>query len=101
MARRVHCDRSMIGPIAATHLRLKIETFEQTVSTLWEQTMPPDIRSALAAIRASWNALADAAFGAIDRSRACPSCNRSNVQSGPRCVFCWHRLEVSDVYASA
>jgi hypothetical protein len=86
----------MPGRIAATDLRLHIETFENAVSTCWDRTLDPGTRSAFAAMRASWNVLADAAFGAIERSRACPSCRRSNVQPGPRCVFCWHRLAASE-----
>jgi hypothetical protein len=89
----------VIGPIAATDLRRHIETFEQTVATLWDRPLAAETRSALAAIRTSWSALADAAFGAIDRSRACPSCRRSNVQAGPRCMYCWHRLAASEVDA--
>lgn len=91
----------MIGPIAATQLRLQIEGFEQAVATLWDQPMPPELRAALTAVRASWNTLADAAFGAIERSRGCPSCKRDGTQSGPRCRYCWHRLATFESYADA
>jgi len=82
----------MIPRIASTDLRLLIETFEQAISTLCDRSMDADTRSAVTAVRASWTQLADSAFGATERARECGSCRRSNVQAGPRCVYCWNRL---------
>ena len=89
----------MIGRIPLTDLRIHIEAFEYAISELSGQTMDSTTRSAFAHVRASWKLLADTAFGAIERTRACPSCQRSNVQPGPRCVFCWHRLDTRGAHA--
>lgn len=92
LSRSMHTVAAMTGPVVSDDLRVHIEMFERALATLWSRPMSADTRSALATIRASWNVLADAAFGPIDRSRACAWCGKSSVQPGPRCAHCWHRL---------
>jgi hypothetical protein len=63
-----------------TDMQILVKTFEQELQRLCERPLDPDAREATIALRDAWSRLVSFAFGAI-----------SSVQTGPRCVYCWHR----------
>jgi hypothetical protein len=73
-----------------------LETFEHELQQVHERTLGPDDRAAISALRESWSRLVAVAFGPVRHVRSCTSCRRSQLRTGPRCVFCWHRIETFD-----
>jgi hypothetical protein len=74
-----------------TDMQILVKTFEQELQRLCERPLDPDAREATIALRDAWSRLVSFAFGAIGRVQVCSWCSRSSVQTGPRCVYCWHR----------
>ena len=78
-------------------LQRTLETFEHELERLHGRIFAPDARSAILALRDSWHRVVELAFGGVRRVRFCPSCRRSQLQTGPRCVFCWQRFKTHDM----
>jgi hypothetical protein len=78
-------------------LQRTLEAFEHDLERLIGRTFDPNDRSAVLALRDSWYRVVETAFGPIHHVRSCPSCQRSQMQTGPRCVFCWHRFKTVDL----
>jgi hypothetical protein len=78
-------------------LQHTLETFERELEQLHGRILDPDHRSAFLALRDSWHKVVETAFGPIRLVRSCTSCRRSQMQKGPRCVFCWQRFKVHDM----
>ena len=78
-------------------LQRTLETFEHELERLHGRICDPDARSAIVALRDSWHRVVEVAFGPVQRVRSCPSCQRSQLQTGPRCVFCWQRFKSHDM----
>jgi hypothetical protein len=78
-------------------LQRTLEAFEHDMELLIRRTLDPNDRNAVLALRDSWHKVVEVAFGPIRRVRSCPSCYRSQLQTGPRCGFCWHRFKTADV----
>jgi len=78
-------------------LQRTLEAFEHELEQLHGRILDPDARSAMLALRDSWHRVVEIAFGSVHRVRCCPSCRRSQLQAGPRCVFCWLRFKTHDM----
>jgi hypothetical protein len=78
-------------------LQRTLEAFEHELERLHGRICDPDARSAIVALRDSWHRVVEVAFGPVRRVRSCPSCQRSQLQTGPRCVFCWQRFKSHDM----
>jgi hypothetical protein len=78
-------------------LQRTLEAFEHELERLHGRIFDPDARSAVLSLRDSWHRVVEIAFGPVCRMRGCPSCRRSQLQTGPRCVFCWQRFKTHDM----
>lgn len=78
-------------------LQRTLEAFEHELDRLHSRIFDPDARSVILALRDSWHRVVEIAFGPVRRVRCCPSCRRSQLQTGPRCVFCWQRFKTHDM----
>jgi hypothetical protein len=85
-------DRAAPEHDAATLQRL-IETFEHELQQLHARVLGPDDRAAISGLRESWSRLVDVLIGPLGQMRTCVSCKRSQLRTGPRCVYCWRRFE--------
>jgi len=85
-------DRAAPEHDAETLQRL-IETFEHELQQLHERVFSPDDRAAISGLRESWSRLVDVLIGPLGHMRTCASCQRSQLRTGPRCVYCWRRFE--------
>jgi hypothetical protein len=77
----------------AQTLERMIETFEHQLQRFHERALSPDDRAAISELRDLWSELVEVLFGPVGRVRTCASCGRSQLRTGPRCVYCWHRFE--------
>jgi hypothetical protein len=78
-------------------LQRTLEAFEHELERLHSRIFDPEARSAILALRDSWHKVVELAFGRVHRVRCCPSCRRSQLQTGARCVFCWQRFKTHDI----
>jgi hypothetical protein len=70
-----------------------IETFEHQLQRFQQRVLGPDDRAAISELHDLWARLVDVLSGPLGRVRSCASCRRSQLRTGPRCVYCWHRFE--------
>jgi hypothetical protein len=87
-------DRAPPEPAPETLQRV-IETFERELQRSHERVVSPDGRAAIAELRELWSELVDALVGPLGQVRTCSSCKRSQLRTGSRCAYCWHRLEAA------
>jgi hypothetical protein len=78
-------------------LQRMTETFEHQLLQFHERVLGPEDRAAVSELRDLWLRFVDALFSPVGRTRSCASCRRSQLRTGPRCVYCWHRFEGVDV----
>ncbi len=85
-------DHAAPEPDAQTLLAL-VETFEHELQRFHARALSPDDRAEVARLRDLWSRLVDVLIGPLGHTRACGSCKRSQLRTGPRCVYCWHRFD--------